>query len=148
LRLIQIGQVSFSAPEKRLVKKSVFMGKWFLWPTANFQRIWTSSNEVIDMAHSLDTLLASEKPDVVKRAKAKAEGVLLKIHLAEVRVLLQKTQNDMAEAMGVTQPTIASLEKLGKDLKLSSVKRYVEGAGAKVSLDIELPDGTRHAIPL
>jgi DNA-binding XRE family transcriptional regulator len=100
------------------------------------------------MAHSLDTLLASEKPDVVKRAQAKAEGILLKIHLAEVRMLLQKTQNDMAAAMGVTQPTIASMEKLGKDLKLSSVKRYVEGAGAKVSLDIELPDGTRHAIPL
>ena len=65
-----------------------------------------------------------------------------------VRALLQKTQTDMAEAMGVTQPTIANMEKAGKDLKLSSIKRYVESAGAKVRLDIELPDGTHHAIPL
>lgn len=100
------------------------------------------------MANSLDKLLASEKLDVVKRAQAQAESTLLKIHLTEVRALLQKTQNEMAEAMGVTQPTIASMEKFGKDLKLSSIKRYVESAGAKVRLEIELPDGTQHAIPL
>lgn len=100
------------------------------------------------MVNSLDKLLASEKPDVVRRAHSKAANILLEIHLNEVRVLLQKTQKDMAEAMGVTQPTIASMEKAGKDLKLSSIKRYVESAGAKVRLDIELPDGTHHAIPL
>ena len=65
-----------------------------------------------------------------------------------MRALLQKTQKDMAEAMGVTQPTMASMEKAGKDLRLSSVKRYIESAGATVRLDIELPDGTHHAIPL
>lgn len=100
------------------------------------------------MANSLDKLLASEKPEVVKRAQAKSENILLEIRLNEVRALLQKTQKDMATAMGVTQPTIASMEKIGKDLKLSSIKRYVESAGAKVRLDIELPDGTHHAIPL
>jgi DNA-binding XRE family transcriptional regulator len=100
------------------------------------------------MANSLDKLLANEKPEVVRRARAKADDVLLEIRLNEVRALLQKTQKDMAEAMGVTQPTIASMEKAGKDLRLSSVKRYIESAGATVRLDIELPDGTHHAIPL
>jgi len=100
------------------------------------------------MANSLDKLLASEKPEVIKRAQVKSENILLEIHLNEVRALLQKTQKEMAKAMGVTQPTIASMEKTGKDLKLSSIKRYVESAGAKVRLDIELPDGTHHAIPL
>ena len=100
------------------------------------------------MANSLDKLLANEKPEVVRRAQAKADDVLLEIRLNEVRALLQKTQKDMAEAMGVTQPTIASMEKAGKDLRLSSVKRYIESAGATVRLDIELPDGTHHAIPL
>jgi DNA-binding XRE family transcriptional regulator len=100
------------------------------------------------MANSLDKLLAKEKPEVVRRARAKADDVLLEIRLNEVRALLQKTQKDMAEAMGVTQPTIASMEKAGKDLRLSSVKRYIESAGATVRLDIELPDGTHHAIPL
>ena len=100
------------------------------------------------MASSLDTLLASEKPEVVKQAQLKADRILMEIRLSEVRALLQKTQKDMAEAMGVTQPTIANMEKAGKDLKLSSIKRYVESAGAKVRLDIELPDGTHLAIPL
>jgi predicted transcriptional regulator len=100
------------------------------------------------MANSLDKLLANEKPEVVKRAQIKADDILLEIRLNEVRALLQKTQKDMAEAMGVTQPTIASMEKAGKDLRLSSVKRYIESAGATVRLDIELPDGTHHAIPL
>ena len=100
------------------------------------------------MANSLDKLLASEKPEVIKRAQVKSENILLEIHLNEVRALLQKTQKEMAKAMGVTQPKIASMEKIGKVLKLSSIKRYVESAGAKVRLDIELPDGTHHAIPL
>jgi DNA-binding XRE family transcriptional regulator len=100
------------------------------------------------MANSLDALLASGKPDVVRRAQIKADRILLEIRLSKVRVLLQKTQKDLAEAMGVTQPTIANMEKAGKDLKLSSIKRYVESAGAKVRLDIELPDGTHHGIPL
>lgn len=100
------------------------------------------------MANSLDALLANEKPDVVRRAQIKADRILLEIRLSEVRALLQKTQKDLAEAMGVTQPTIAHMEKAGNDLKLSSIKRYVESAGAKVRLDIELPDGTHHAIPL
>ncbi|MCL1477313.1 XRE family transcriptional regulator [Marinobacter sp. M3C] len=100
------------------------------------------------MANSLDKLLASEKPEVIKRAQVKSENILLEIRLNEVRALLQKTQKEMAKAMGVTQPTIASMEKIGKDLKLSSIKRYVESVGAKVRLDIELPDGTHHAIPL
>lgn len=100
------------------------------------------------MANSIDKLLAREKPEVIRRAQVKADRILLEIRLSEVRTLLQKTQTDMAEAMGVTQPTIANMEKAGKDLKLSSIKRYVESAGAKVRLDIELPDGTHHAIPL
>lgn len=100
------------------------------------------------MANSLEKLLAKEKPEVVQRAQAKAESTLLEIRLAEIRMLLQKTQNELAKAMGVTQPTIAGMEKLGQDMKLSSIKRYVESAGAKVRLDIELPDGSHYAIPL
>lgn len=63
------------------------------------------------MANSLDALLANEKPDVVRRAQIKADRILLEIRLNEVRALLQKTQKDLAEAMGVTQPTIANMEK-------------------------------------
>lgn len=49
---------------------------------------------------------------------------------------------------GVKQPTIAGLEKGGQDVRLSSIKRYVEAIGGKVSLTIELADGSQHDFPV
>jgi hypothetical protein len=43
--------------------------------------------------------------------------------------------------MGIKQPTVASLEKNGKDVKLLSLKRYVEALGGRLRIDIEMPDG-------
>ncbi len=54
----------------------------------------------------------------------------------------------MAEALGLRQPTVASMEKPGRDVKLSTLKRYVEAAGGKLKLDIELPDGSHYGISL
>mgnify|MGYP002724415104 CR=1 FL=1 len=96
------------------------------------------------MTRTLDQLLASERPEVVNRAKEKADEMLLELRLSEVRLLVEMTQAEMAEALGVKQPTIAGMEKGGQDLRLSSLKRYVEAIGGKVRLDIELPDGTHH----
>lgn len=48
----------------------------------------------------------------------------------------------MAEALGVRQPTVAGMEKSGRDIKLSTLKRYIEATGGKLPLDIELPDGS------
>ena len=57
---------------------------------------------------------------------------------------MQKTQVDVAQVLGIKQPTVAEMEKPGRDLKLSSLKRYVEATGGKLRLDIELPDGTHY----
>lgn len=96
------------------------------------------------MAKTLEQMLASEKPEVVARAQAAAADMLLNIHLAELRERVRKTQADMAQVLGVKQPTVSDMEKPGRDLKLSSLKRYVEAAGGKLRLDIELPDGTHY----
>lgn len=96
------------------------------------------------MARTLEQILEAEKPEVVPKATAKAEEMLLNIHLAELRERVQKTQVELALALGIKQPTIAGMEKPGRDLKLSTLKRYVEAAGGKLRLDIELPDGTHY----
>ncbi len=96
------------------------------------------------MAKTLEQMLASEKPEVVAKAQAAAADMLLNIHLAELRERVRKTQADMALVLGVKQPTVSDMEKPGRDLKLSSLKRYVEAAGGKLRLDIELPDGTHY----
>lgn len=96
------------------------------------------------MARTLDQMLITEKPEVVAQAKAAAEEILLNIHLAELRERMHKTQNEIAQALGIKQPTVAGMEKAGRDLKLSSLKRYVEATGGKLRIDIELPDGTHY----
>ncbi len=96
------------------------------------------------MARTLEQIIANEDPKVVKRAKTVASDMLLNIHLAELREKMQLTQSAMADALGVKQPTISDMEKPGRDIKLSTLKRYVEASGGKVRLDVELPDGTHY----
>ena len=100
------------------------------------------------MARTLDQILETEKPEVVAQAQAQAEAILLDIHLAEIRRLMEKTQAQMAAALGVKQPTVAGMEKPGQDIKLSTLKRYVEAAGGKLRMDIELQDGHHYGFRL
>ena len=96
----------------------------------------------------LDELLAKETPETVERIHQKADEILTGIRLGEIRQWLEQTQSEMAEAMGVAQPTVAKMEKAGNDLRLSTLKRYAESVGARISLDVELPDGTHRGINL
>ncbi|OAT78673.1 transcriptional regulator [Mangrovibacter phragmitis] len=94
------------------------------------------------MGRTLEQIIAAEKKGVV--AQAQAADIMLNIHLAELREKVQKTQVEMAQALGIRQPAVAGMEKPGRDLKLSTLKRYVEAAGGRLRLDIELPDGTHY----
>ncbi|EMH4162924.1 XRE family transcriptional regulator [Pluralibacter gergoviae] len=96
------------------------------------------------MGRTLEQLLADEKPEVVADARVMAEEILLNIHLAELREKVRKTQMEMAQALGVRQPTVAGMEKPGRDLRLSTLKRYVEATGGKLRLEVELPDGSHY----
>jgi hypothetical protein len=96
------------------------------------------------MARTLEKILEQEKAEITKAAQEKAEEILLTIHLAELREIVQKTQVEIAQALGIKQPTVAEMEKPGRDLKLSSLKRYIEATGGKLRLDVEFPDGTHY----
>ena len=92
------------------------------------------------MARTIQEIMANEKPEVVAQAQELATEMLLNIHLAELRERAALTQSELALAMGVKQPTISGMEKAGQDIKLSSLKKYIEAAGGKLRLDIEMPD--------
>ena len=76
------------------------------------------------MGKSLRQLLAEEKPEVAAAARVQADEILLNIHLAELREKVKKTQVEMAQALGIKQPTVAGMEKPGRDVKLSTLRRY------------------------
>ena len=96
------------------------------------------------MGRTLEQILAAERPEVVAEANAMAEEVLLNIHLAELRERVKKTQVEIAQQLNIKQHTVAGMEKHGRDLKLSTLKRYVEAAGGKIRLNIELHDGSHY----
>jgi DNA-binding XRE family transcriptional regulator len=69
------------------------------------------------MGRTLELLITDEKTEVAAEAQAMAADILLNIHLAELREKVQKTQVEMAQALGIRQPTVAVMEKPGRDLK-------------------------------
>ncbi|MDN3520728.1 helix-turn-helix domain-containing protein [Halomonas ramblicola] len=93
------------------------------------------------MAKPLSSLVKQVKPEVVEAARAQAEQEVFEWRLSRLREQLEVSQVELAEMMGISQPSVANLEKRGAEIKLSSLKRYVEAMGGKLTIDIELPDG-------
>ena len=100
------------------------------------------------MTRRLEDLIADERPEIVEAAQREADDMLFDLRLAELREQANLTQEKIAQALQVTQPTVAGFEKSGQDLRLSSLKRYIEAIGGRVRLDIELPDGSHHDFPI
>ena len=90
------------------------------------------------MAKPLNELLNKVNPEVVQAAKEQAE-----LEILELRLSMLREQLEMAHRLGISQPSVANLEKRGQEIKLSSLKRYVEAMGGKLTVDVQFPDG-RH----
>lgn len=90
-----------------------------------------------------EQIMATEQAEISGAAQEVEKGVPLGIHLAALREHMDLTQTELATALGVKQPTISDMEKPGRDIRLSSLKRYVEATGGRLRVDVELPDG-RH----
>jgi DNA-binding XRE family transcriptional regulator len=71
-----------------------------------------------------------------------AEEMILETGLQILREELALSQKTVAEAMGVKQPRITQIEQGGADQRLITIKRYIEAMGGKLSLHIEMPDGS------
>lgn len=94
---------------------------------------------------TLDEVIASRSPESQARIKEMADEMILEVGLQMMREELQLSQKQVAEAMGISQPAVTKLEQRGNDLKLATLKRYIEAMGGKLSLDVELPTGKRVA---
>lgn len=93
------------------------------------------------MAKNLTELLASRSPESRERIAALASDMLLEVRIQALREALDLSQAELARAMGISQPSVVAMEQRGVDIKLSSMKRYVEAMGGKLSIDVELPTG-------
>lgn len=94
---------------------------------------------------TLKELMAKESPESQARIAAKVEKLRQEVILSQLRNELQISQSELAKAMGVKQPTVAKMEQVDNDPRLSTLKRYVVALGGELSIDVKLPTGKRVA---
>lgn len=93
------------------------------------------------MAKTLQELLAKRSPESQTRIQDIANNLFLENQLYCIREELKLSQKELAEALGIKQPSLSAIENRGYDLKISTMKKYVEAMGGKLRIDVELPTG-------
>lgn len=93
------------------------------------------------MTKTLQEMLAERSLDSQARIKQLAEQLLLENQLFRIREELEISQKELAQTMGIKQPSLSAIENRGNDLKISTMKKYVEAMGGKLRIDVELPTG-------
>ena len=94
---------------------------------------------------TLNDVIASRSPESQQRIKEMADEMILETGLQMMREELKLSQQAVATIMGISQPAVTQLEQRGNELKITTLKRYIEAMGGKLSLDVELPNGKRVA---
>ncbi|WP_430929615.1 helix-turn-helix domain-containing protein [Mannheimia indoligenes] len=93
---------------------------------------------------TLDEFIAELPQDQQDEIHKMAEELILEAGLSMLREDLEISQKELAEALGVSQPAVVQMEQRGNDIKLSTLKRYVEAMGGKLSLAVQMPTGNSH----
>ena len=72
---------------------------------------------------------------------AKAAALREEMTLEELRKARDLSQEEIAQALAVGQPTVAKLEKR-TDMHISNLRRYVEALGGKLEITARFPDAS------
>ena len=92
------------------------------------------------MARKFAELEAKMTPERRARVKARAQEMMAEIFLKELRRLARLTQAELAEALGVKQPTLSRMESQ-TDMQISTLNRLVHALGGELEIVAKLPQG-------
>lgn len=88
------------------------------------------------------------RPGAEERLAALREATLEEIGLYELRQALERSQTDMAAVLDISQPAVSQFER-GEDIKLSTLRNYVQGLGARLQILAVFDDGKQEtAVPI
>src|SRR5271154_3792162 len=94
------------------------------------------------MAKSFDELV---KRTTTKKTRAKAarraQELIGELLLSEVRQLAGKSQQEVAETLGRTQPSLSKLEKQA-DMQISTLRKIIKALGGELEVLARFPKGT------
>ena len=92
------------------------------------------------MARNFNELEEKMPPERLARAKVRAREAMAEMLLTEIRKEVGLTQEDLAKAMGIKQPSLSKLESQG-DMQISTLHRLVAALGGELELIAHLPGG-------
>lgn len=83
-----------------------------------------------------------DRRERVRRHRVEAIDEILQYQLDELRRARHITQEELAAALGVRQPSVSRLEH-GDDARLSTLRAYVEALGGRLELAAVFDDDER-----
>ena len=92
------------------------------------------------MKKNFNELQTRMDPRRLARSKAHAKEMMAEMLLAEIRKQTGFTQAELAEALGIKQPSLSKLESQ-TDMQISTLQRVIEALGGNLELIAHLPNG-------
>jgi len=97
------------------------------------------------MSKPLSDLIKKIPNKINAEASVRAAEMLAEMNLMDIRKTQRVTQNQVAEALCIKQPSVAQLEKRS-DIYISTLRSYLSSLGVKLELVASFPDGTKVTI--
>ena len=91
--------------------------------------------------------IARQPKTVQEAGEARGEELVREVTLREVRQAVERTQVEVAAAMGTTQDRVSKLER-GDDALVSTLRRHIRALGGELRLMVEFPDRPSMTIDL
>ncbi len=92
------------------------------------------------MAKQFSELEAKMSPERLARSEQMAQEMMAEMLLSELRKHTGMTQQQLAESLGVKQPSLSQLESQA-DMQVSTLQRLIEALGGSLELIAHLPAG-------
>ena len=93
------------------------------------------------MAKSFKNLKAKMSPEARRRAEEKAERLLQKMPLYELRAARKLTQEKLAENLRVKQAAGSKLERR-TDMYVSTLREFINAMGGELEITARFPEGS------
>jgi len=93
------------------------------------------------MTHNFKELRDKMSPERQVRIEEQAREMMVEMLLAEIRKESGLTQVDLAEALGIKQPSLSKLESQD-DMQISTLRRIIKALGGELELVAKMPRGT------
>ncbi|MBN1554105.1 MAG: helix-turn-helix transcriptional regulator [Phycisphaerae bacterium] len=92
------------------------------------------------MARNFRELEEKMSPEARARAEVRFQEILSEMLLSELRKFVGVTQEELADTLGIKQPSLSKLENQD-DMQISTLRRVIEALGGELEIVAHLPKG-------